>query len=468
MLVSNEVSNEVSTTFWHPFADMSAVNGHELVVVSGEGARVRTKDGREFIDASAGLWFTSVGHGRKELADAAAAQMMTLAAYSNFGDQATESTLRLSDRLSALSPQEDCKVFFTSGGSDAVDTAVKMVRRYWWLKGQPDRTWIITRNRAYHGMHMAGTALAGIAANRDGHGNLDSRVRNIQWDSAAELAAVIDELGAEHVGAFFCEPVIGAGGVYAPPPGYLDEVRNICRDRGVLFVVDEVITGYGRVGSIFASTRWALDPDLILTAKGLTSGYLPMGAVLVAGRIADPFWNSPGVMWRHGYTYSGHATAAAVAMANLDVIERERLIERVVELQPLLAQLLQPLNQHDVVHEVRAGVGLLGAVQVKSEVIAGDPTFGPRIIGQLRERGVLTRMLADGSVQVSPPFVIEESDLASIATAIDESLSALGSTRRARPMLDVNLLPDQTSDEVGGFGSSDDRLLADVPPHHGS
>ena len=263
MLVSNEVSNEVSTTFWHPFADMSAVNGHELVVVSGEGARVRTKDGREFIDASAALWFNSVGHGRKELADAAAAQMMTLAAYSNFGDQATESTLRLSDRLSALSPQEDCKVFFTSGGSDAVDTAVKMVRRYWWLKGQPDRTWIITRNRAYHGMHMAGTALAGIAANRDGHGNLDSRVRNIQWDSAGELAAVIDELGAEQVSAFFCEPVIGAGGVYAPPPGYLGEVREICRDRGVLFVADEVITGYGRVGSILASTRWALDPDLL-------------------------------------------------------------------------------------------------------------------------------------------------------------------------------------------------------------
>ena len=188
------VSIEESTTFWHPFADMSAVNGHELVVVSGEGARVRTKDGREFIDASAALWFNSVGHGRKELAEAAAAQMMTLAAYSNFGDQATESTLRLSDRLSALSPQKDCKVFFTSGGSDAVDTAVKMVRRYWWLNGQPERTWIITRNRAYHGMHMAGTALAGIAANRDGHGNLDSRVRNIQWDSAAELVAVIDEL----------------------------------------------------------------------------------------------------------------------------------------------------------------------------------------------------------------------------------------------------------------------------------
>ena len=461
------VSNRASTTFWHPFADMSAVDGHELVVASGQGARVRTQDGREYIDASAALWFNSVGHGRRELADAAAAQMMTLAAYSNFGDQATEPTLRLSDRLSALSPQEDCKVFFTSGGSDAVDTAVKMVRRYWWLKGQPDRTWIITRNRAYHGMHMAGTALAGIPANRDGHGNLDGRVRNVQWDSAAELATVIDELGAEHVGAFFCEPVIGAGGVYPPPPGYLDEVRGICRDRGVLFVADEVITGYGRVGSMFASTRWALDPDLILTAKGLTSGYLPMGAVLVAGRIAEPFWNSPGVMWRHGYTYSGHATAAAVAMANLDVLEQEHLLERVVELQPLVARLLQPLSQHDAVHEVRAGVGLLGAVQVKPDVLAADPTFGPRLIGELRERGVLTRMLADGSVQVSPPFVIGEDDLASIAGAIDESLAALGSIRRARPMLDVNLLPDQTSDEAGGFGSSDDRLLADVPPHHG-
>ena len=461
------VSNRASTTFWHPFADMSAVNGHELVVMSGDGARVRASDGREFIDASAALWFNSVGHGRKELAEAAAAQMMTLAAYSNFGDQATEPTLRLADRLSALSPQDDCKVFFTSGGSDAVDTAVKMVRRYWWLKGEPDRSWIITRNRAYHGMHMAGTALAGIPANKDGHGELDSRVRNIQWDSPAELAATIDELGADRVAAFFCEPVIGAGGIYPPPPGYLAEVRAICRDRGILFVADEVITGYGRVGSMFASTRWSLNPDLILSAKGLTSGYLPMGAVLVAGRIAEPFWNSPGVMWRHGYTYSGHATAAAVAMANLDIIEREGLIERVVGLQPVISRLLNPIGQHDAVHEIRAGVGLLGAVQIKPEILAGDPTFGPRLIGQLRERGVLTRMLADGSVQVSPPFVISEDDLASIAKAIDESLGELGSVRQPRPTLHVNLLPDQTTDEAGGFGSSDERLLADVPPHHG-
>ena len=460
------VSNRASTNLWHPFADMSAVNGHEVVVVSGVGARVRTEDGREFIDASAGLWFNSIGHGRSELAEAAAAQMMRLAAYSNFGDLSTGPTLDLADRLSALSPQEDCKVFFTSGGSDAVDTAVKMVRRYWSLLGQPDRSWIVTRNRAYHGMHMAGTALTGIPANKDGHGELDSRVANVTWDSAADLAAVIDELGPKNVGAFFCEPVIGAGGVYPPPPGYLDEVRAICRDRGVLFVADEVITAYGRVGSMFAASRWDLDPDIILTAKGLTSGYLPMGAVLVAGRVAEPLWNTPGVLWRHGYTYSGHATAAAVAMANLDVIEREGLIERVVGLQPVVSRLLGPLAQHEAVHEIRAGVGLLAAVQVKPEILAGDATFGPSMTAQLRERGVLTRMLADGSVQISPPFVISEDDLASIARAIDESLTALGSTRRARPMLEVNLLPDQTSDEGGGFGSSDDRLLADVPPHH--
>ncbi len=460
------MSNRPSTTCWHPFADMSAVNGHELVMVSGQGARIRSQGGREFIDATAALWFNNIGYGRTELAQAAANQMMQLAAYSNFGDCATGPTLELSDRLAALSPQDDAKVFFTSGGSDAVDTAVKMVRRYWSLLDQPSRTWIITRDRAYHGMHMGGTSLGGIPVNKDGYGDLDARVRNVSWDSAEELAAAIDELGGKNVAAFFCEPVIGVGGVYAPPADYLDKVRTVCRDRGVLFVADEVITGYGRVGSIFASTRWDLDPDLILTAKGLTSGYLPMGAVLVAGRVAEPFWNRPGFLWRHGYTYSGHASAAAVALANLDVIDREGLIERVANLQSVVAAVLAPLRQHDVVHEVRAGVGLLAAVQIKPEVMAGDSGFGSRLIAQLRDRGVLTRMLADDSVQISPPFVIEETDLARIASAIDESLTELGSVKKARPMLDVNLLPDQTRDEYSGCGSSDDRLRAEVPPHH--
>ena len=195
-------------------------------------------------------------------------------------------------------------------------------------------------------MHLAGTSIAGIAANRDGYGPLDPDVANVAWDDPAALAPRIDELGADTVAAFLCEPVIGAGGVYPPPPGYLAAVREICRSRGVLFVADEVITGYGRTGTMFASHE--ISPDIVLTAKGLTSGYLPMGAVLVSAAVAEPFWTTPGLMWRHGYTYSGHASAAAAAIANLDIIEREELVARVAELQLSLTAALAPLRAHEL------------------------------------------------------------------------------------------------------------------------
>ena len=454
------------SAFWHPFADMSAVAGRDFVIASGDGAYVTTEDGRIFLDASAALWYCNVGHGRREIADAVMRQMSSIAAYSNFGDMATRPTLDLADRLSSLAPMPDAKVFFTSGGSDAVDTAVKIVRRYWHLQGEPERTIIITRERSYHGMHMAGTSLAGIPANRVGYGPLDPGVVNVPWDDAAALAATIDEFGASSVAAFFCEPVIGAGGVYPAPPGYLEAVRAICRERGVLFVADEVISGYGRTGRMFASQ--GLDPDLVLTAKGLTSGYLPMGAVLVAGRVAAPFWQTPGLLWRHGYTYSGHASAAAAASANLDIIEREGLVERVAGLQLALTAALVPLRSHDWVVDVRSGGGLLGAVTIDPEVLAADPTVMPRVIGSMREHGVLTRGLADGSIQVSPPFVVTREELGRIADAIDAGLTAAGSTRRATAATDAHdLMPVVTSDEAGGFDSLDARLLADVPPHHG-
>lgn len=453
------------SAFWHPFADMSAVAGNDLVIASGHGSHVTSEDGREFVDASAGLWFCNVGHGRREIADAVMHQMASIASYSNFGDLATRSTLDLADRLASLAPMADAKVFFTSGGSDAVDTAVKIVRRYWSLLGQSQRTVIITRTRSYHGMHLAGTALAGIAANRDGYGPLDADVANVAWDDADALAALIDELGSTNVAAFFCEPVIGAGGVYPPPPGYLDAVRAICRDRGVLFVADEVITGYGRTGRMFASQ--GLEPDLVLTAKGLTSGYLPMGAVLVAGSVAEPFWHTPGFLWRHGYTYSGHAAAAAAAMANLDIIEGEGLVDRVAGLQLALTAALVPLRGHEFVVDVRSGAGLLGAVTLDPSLLADDPTLMPRVLGGMRERGVLTRGLADGSVQISPAFVITRDELGQISAAIDEALTAAGSTRAASASAEPTLLPNVTSDEAGGFGSLDERLLADVPPHHG-
>jgi putrescine---pyruvate transaminase len=456
------------SAFWHPFADMSAVAGHDFVIASGRGARVTAEDGREFLDATAALWYCNVGHGRAEIGDAVMRQMGSIAAYSNFGDMATRPTLDLADRLAALAPMADARVFFTSGGSDAVDTAVKLVRRYWSLLDAPDRTVIITRTRSYHGMHLAGTALAGIPANRAGYGPLDSGVANVEWDDPEALAELIDEAGPDRVAAFFCEPVIGAGGVYPPPPGYLAAVREICRERGVLFVADEVISGYGRTGRMFASE--GLEPDIVLTAKGLTSGYLPMGAVLVSGAVAQPFWTTPGLLWRHGYTYSGHASAAAAAMANLDIIEAEGLVERVAGLQLALTAALVPLRSHEWVAEVRSGVGLLGAVMIEPEVLAADSTVLPRLIGALRDRGVLTRGLADGSVQISPPFVITRDELIGLAGAIDSALVDLGSRRVAGGSTDdaSSLVPEITSDEAGGFESLDARLLADVPPHHGS
>lgn len=454
-----------ASAFWHPFADMSAVAGHDLVIASGEGCLVRAEDGREFLDATAGLWYCNVGHGRAEFGEAVMRQMSQIAAYSNFGDLATRPTLDLADRLASMAPMPEARVFFTSGGSDAVETAVKLVRRYWSLRGQPNRTAFVARSRSYHGMHLAGTSLAGIPANREGHGPLDAQVVNVDWDDAAALATELDRVGADHVAAFFCEPIIGAGGVHLPPAGYLEQVRAICRDRGVLFVADEVICGYGRTGTMFGSE--GLEPDLVLTAKGLTSGYLPMGAVLVAGEVAEPFWSTPGLVWRHGYTYSGHASAAVAALVNLDIIEREGLVARVADSQLSLSAALAPLRAHDWVGDVRSGWGLLAAVQLAPDVLA-DPTSMPRLILALRDHGVLTRPLADGSLQVSPAFVITRDQLRTLSDAIDGALSALGSTRRRTESLDADLLPDVTSDEAGGFGTSDERLLADVPPHHGS
>jgi putrescine aminotransferase len=442
---------------------MAAVSASgELVIDRGEGAYVVDEQGRRYLDASAALWYCNVGHGRGELAEAAAAQMRRLASYSAFGDLATRPALDLAQRLAALAPMSDARIFFTSGGSDSVDTAVKLVRRYWAEKGEPARSVIVTREHAYHGMHLAGTSLAGIEANRAGHGDLDPAVLQVSWDDADALEALLSERA--DVAAFFCEPIIGAGGVYAPPGDYLARVRETCRRHGVLFIADEVICGYGRAGAMFASERWSLDPDIMLTAKGLTSGYIPLGAVVVSGSVAEPFWATglAPVMWRHGYTYSAHATACAVAMANLDILEREGLVERADALQHALAAALRPLAAYDVVSEVRAGVGLLAAVDYTSEAkAAGVPA---RVLAGLRDRGVLTRNLASGALQISPSFVIDETDIDLLARAIGESLAGAGA---ARPrVMPSGLLPDITSDE--GVDAYDDRhYLEQRPPHHG-
>ena len=453
------------TSFWHPFANMAAVSGHELVLESGSGAWVTSEDGKEYLDATAALWYCNVGHGRTEIAEAVARQMSTIASYSSFGDLTTRVTLDVADRVASLAPMDDAKVFFTSGGSDSVDTALKLVRHFWQVLGHAERTVVITRDRSYHGMHLGGTSLAGIPANRQGYGPLEPGIVNVPWDDPEALAATIDQIGADRVAAFFCEPVIGAGGVFLPPAGYLKAVREICRERDVLFVADEVITGFGRTGTWFASQ--GLDPDIVLAAKGLTSGYAPMGAVIVGQRVSTPFWSSPGNLWRHGYTYSGHAGAAAAAMVNIDILESEGLVERVAGLQIALTASLVDLRSHSWVSDVRSGAGLLAAVTIDPEILADDPATMPRLVGSLRSRGVLTRPLVDGSLQISPSFVITRDELQGLAQAIDASLTELGSVSDSVAAHETPLLPEVTSDEAGGFGSTDAQLLADVPPHHG-
>jgi putrescine---pyruvate transaminase len=413
--------------FWHPFADMRSVlaNG-ELVIQRGDGACVWDDAGRRYIDATASLWYCNVGHGRAEIADAAAAQLRRLAAYSTFGDLVSPPVLELAERLGAYSGLDEPRVFLTSGGSDSIDTAVKLVRRYWQALGRPRRTLVVSRTASYHGMHLAGTALAGIEPNRHGYGPLMEDADSVAWDSAGALEELIARAGPERVAAFFCEPVIGAGGVLHAPPGYLAKVRDLCRQTGMLFVADEVVTGFGRVGAWFASERFKLDPDLIVCAKGITSGYLPLGALIASGRVAEPFFDGTVGLWRHGYTYSGHAAVAAAALANLDVMEREELLARALWLERELAAALRPLASHGLVSEVRVAEGVLAAVQLDPEAIAADPGLPQRVVAAARRAGVMTRTLATGAIHVSPPLVIAASELDELAGGLRRALDEAG------------------------------------------
>ena len=416
---------------WNAFANMASLAGHAVTIVRGEGSYVYDDRGRPSLDALASLWYCNVGHGRAELADAAAAQMRRLAAYQTFEPFTNPPAEALARRVAALAPMRGAKVFLTpGGGSDAVDTAAKLARSYWRALGQESKQVTIARSHAYHGMNAYGTSLGGIPANTEPFVPLVSHIEHVAWDDAPALEKAIETVGAGRVAAFFCEPVIGAGGVYPPPDGYLAAVREICRRHDVLFIADEVITGFGRTGAWLASERFALDPDMITTAKGLSSGYAPIGAVIASTRVAEPFWR-PGSaeVFRHGYTYSGHPAACAVAAANLDLIEREQLVARVAGLEPVLARALAPLAGHDLVAEVRAGTGLLAAVEIAEDARTADPGLGPRLVAEIRERGVITRLLRGAALQISPPFVITEAEIARIAEVFGAAFDAVAVSR---------------------------------------
>jgi putrescine aminotransferase len=401
---------------WHPFAVMGKVDGHELVLVRGEGSRIWDADGTEYLDATAGLWFANVGHGRAEMADAVAAQLRTLAAHHVFGDHANLPALELAERIAALAPLPDAAVFFGNGGAEAVDTAAKIVRRYWALVGQTERTVIVSRRHAYHGTNAYGTSLSGIPAVRDGYGTLVGDVAEVAHDDPDELASTLDALG-DRAAAFIGEPIIGAGGAIPPPEGYWPAVERICREREVLLVADEVISGFGRLGTWFGCQRYGFTPDLMTCAKGITSGYVPLGAVVASDKVRAPFWDESAPPFLQGGTYSGHPAACVAGLVNLDIIEREGLVERVAALEPVLADLLAPLGELDGVAEVRSA-GLAAAVELDPAVLAADPGAAAAAVLAARRNGVVTRVLRGVALQLSPPFVVTEDELAAMVDGV--------------------------------------------------
>ncbi len=405
---------------WNPFANMATLGDEPLVLVRGRDSTVWDKDGTAYIDAIGSLWYANIGHGRPELADAAAKQMRELETFQTFEYYSTPPAEELAQRVAELSGVADARVFFTSGGSDAIDTAAKLSRAYWAALGQDKKHVIVGRTMAYHGVNAYGTSLTGIQAIAAQFGDLVPDVAHVQWDDPAALEEAIDKLGPERVAAFVCEPVMGAGGVLHPPEGYLAAVQAICRKYDVLFVADEVITGFGRLGTWFASQRFQLEPDMMVTAKGLTSGYAPLGAVIISPRVAEPFYaKGSELVFRHGYTYSGHSTACAVGLANIEILEREGLVDRVSELEPILERVLRPLESHPLVAEVRAGLGLLGAVELV-------PDMAPAPVAlEARNRGVILRGIRGVALQISPPFVITEDELETVASVIGDSLDAV-------------------------------------------
>jgi adenosylmethionine-8-amino-7-oxononanoate aminotransferase len=399
---------------------MSKVRERERVIVRGEGAYVWDDQGNRLFDATASLWYCNVGPGRAEIAAAIDAQMRELETYHCFGPFATPVTLAVAERLAGMVPVDDPRIFLTSGGGDSVETAAKLARRYWDAVGHPERRLIVTRELCYHGLHGFGTGLAGLEFNRTGQGELVPDTARVPTNDAGAFAELVAERGAGTIAAFFCEPVIGAGGVIPPAPDYLADVQGICADNDILFVVDEVITGFGRTGAMFASDRFDLRPDLMLMAKGVTSGYQPLGAVAVAPRIWKPFWDRENPqMFHHGITYSGHAAACAAAMANLDILEQEDLSGATLALEDELTATLAPLTESPLVREVRSGIGLLAGVQME------DPAHAAMLAESCLDAGVILRPIANGTLQISPPLTIESADLALLGDVLSAQIERL-------------------------------------------
>jgi putrescine---pyruvate transaminase len=433
--------------YLHPFTDHAALHAKGTrVITHAKGVYLYDSDGRRLLDGMAGLWCVTLGYGRTELADVARAQLLELPFYNSFFQSAHPPAIELSGLLAQISPPQFKHVFLTGSGSEANDTVVRMVRRYWDLLGEPQRSVIISRHNAYHGSTMAGASLGGMGG-MHAQGGLPipgiEHIRQPYWYAeggeqspeefgllaARALEQKILQVGAERVGAFIGEPIQGAGGVIIPPASYWPEIQRIVDKYGLLLVADEVICGFGRTGEWFGSDYFGIRPDLMPVAKGMSSGYLPIGGVMIGDRVADVLIARGGEFY-HGFTYSGHPVSCAVACETLRIMRRERLVEQVKAVTaPYLTKQWATLADHPLVGEAR-NAGLMGALELVRDKRTRRPFAEPGTVGTICrdicfENGLVMRAVRDAMI-IAPPLVIS-------AAEIDELVNT------ARHCLDLTL-----------------------------
>ena len=402
----------------HPFAAPAKPAEEFLEIVRGEGCRVWDVYGKSYLDGTASLWYCAAGHGRKEINDAVTAQMAKLAAFHTFARFTNAPEDELAGLLLELEPIPDARVFLTCGGSEAIDSALKLARAGHKAAGDGGRTVVLSRHYAYHGVMLGGTSAGGLPANRDPFGTLLPDFFQVDRDSVDAMRDAVAYHGPERVAAIVAEPVIGAGGVFPPPDGYLAGLREVCDESGALLIFDEVITGFGRLGSWFGSHHYDVTPDMITFAKAITSGYLPLGGVIVGQKVRGWFEDDPGYMLTHGGTYGGHPTCCAAGIANLTLMRAEDLPARAAAAGARLRAGLDGLSAHAGVVDVR-GEGLMQAVGLDPSVAAG--AFSEALL----TRGVIGRALPyANSLAFSPPLIISDDEVdelvAATAAVLDE------------------------------------------------
>ncbi|RBJ83566.1 aspartate aminotransferase family protein [Pseudomonas protegens] len=431
-----------------PFSDFKQLKEKgPRIITHAKGVYLWDSEGNQILDGMAGLWCVAIGYGRDELAEAASQQMRELPYYNLFFQTAHPPVLELSKVISEIAPQGMNHVFFTGSGSEGNDTMLRMVRHYWAIKGQPNKKTIISRVNGYHGSTVAGASLGGMTYMHEqgdlpipgivhipqpywfGEGGDMSPDEFGIW-AANQLEEKILELGVDNVGAFIAEPIQGAGGVIVPPDSYWPRIKEILAKYDILFVADEVICGFGRTGEWFGSDFYDLKPDMMTIAKGLTSGYIPMGGLIVRDEVVAVL--NEGGDFNHGFTYSGHPVAAAVALENIRILRDEKIIQRVHEkTAPYLQKRLRELNDHPLVGEVR-GVGLLGAIELVKDK-ATRARYQGRGVGMICrqfcfDNGLIMRAVGDTMI-ISPPLVISEAEIdelvAKARKCLDLTLSAL-------------------------------------------